>query len=626
MAEEHTAGAVPNAADGSSQDSTAAAKMNSKRRLTSDELLARINAEMEMRDLSRKLNKEAEYRKSVAAKMNARSKEEYLKNAREVAAAAEGDRIADAKQKQIDGIKNARVYSARRAQEEENNMAEQIKLEKGDYNASEKQRAYLSNIYDRLHPYHKAHIDKQMLDSCAPSEYTLSDKMVNEAIAASKALSFLKYHMVPKDIEGLSVQETLSKAKDFENKPNLKMIENMKAAGIKFDENTTFDQAKELLNNRPITDRQLEILRNRVENAEDLTCGEARLAMDRMQQEYKNDLKQPVSEAIRKLAVENKLIKEGQAYTNAEWKKDAMRMEPTPSVKALLSYYAITLDKEYNNLFSAQRAIQNTQRRFEENQHSPITEAQISYLQKVGYVEKDSRYDDGSHPIIPATYGQAQEAVWDAKYTAGLIGRSDAQYLITHPDAKLPENFLDAKQHRLDLPESERDAIRNDVHNLVVADKVERRTTAILLQDAVPNERTMVQDTARIAAYDYYDRDKNAFKKGASVAIAKALLALNYEPSENQIRRLPLLQDANGQNIEPTKNQYLAHIIACTLPEGAADYKKSVAKFMKDVNKVESNLIAAQKIKEQKAEIEKDVAAEKATKSKTQGKSQGMNG
>lgn len=626
MAEEHTAGAVPNAADGSSQDSTAAAKMNSKRRLTSDELLARINAEMEMRDLSKKLNKEAEYRKSVAAKMNARSKEEYLKNAREVAAAAEGDRIADAKQKQIDGIKNARVYSARRAQEEENNMAEQIKLEKGDYNASEKQRAYLSNIYDRLHPYHKAHIDKQMLDSCAPSEYTLSGKMVNEAIAASKALSFLKYHMVPKDIEGLSVQETLSKAKDFENKPNLKMIENMKAAGIKFDENTTFDQAKELLNNRPITDRQFEILRNRVENAEDLTCGEARLAMDRMQQEYKNDLKQPVSEAIRKLAVENKLIKEGQAYTNAEWKKDAMRMEPTPSVKALLSYYAITLDKEHNNLFSAQRAIQNTQRRFEENQHSPITEAQISYLQKVGYVEKDSRFDDGSHPLIPATYGQAQEAVWDAKYTAGLIGRSDAQYLITHPDAKLPENFLDAKQHRLDLPESERDAIRNEVHNLVVADKVERRTTAILLQDAVPNERTMVQDTARIAAYDYYDRDKNAFKKGASVAIAKALLALNYEPSDNQIRRLPLLQDANGQNIEPTKNQFLAHIIACTLPEGAADYKKSVAKFMKDVNKVESNLIAAQKIKEQKAEIEKDVAAEKATKSKTQGKSQGMNG
>lgn len=615
MAEEHTAGAVPNAANGSSQDSTAAAKMNSKRRLTSDELLARINAEMEMRDLSKKLNKEAEYRKSVAAKMNARSKEEYLKNAREVAAAAEGDRIADAKQKQIDGIKNARVYSARRAQEEENNMAEQIKLEKGDYNASEKQRAYLSNIYDRLHPYHKAHIDKQMLDSCAPSEYTLSGKMVNEAIAAFKALSFLKYHMVPKDIEGLSVQETLSKAKDFENKPNLKMIENMKAAGIKFDENTTFDQAKELLNNRPITDRQFEILRNRVENAEDLTCGEARLAMDRMQQEYKNDLKQPVSEAIRKLAVENKLIKEGQAYTNAEWKKDAMRMEPTPSVKALLSYYAITLDKEHNNLFSAQRAIQNTQRRFEENQHSPITEAQISYLQKVGYVEKDSRYDDGSHPIIPATYGQAQEAVWDAKYTAGLIGRSDAQYLITHPDAKLPENFLDAKQHRLDLPESERDAIRNDVHNLVVADKVERRTTAILLQDAVPNERTMVQDTARIAAYDYYDRDKNAFKKGASVAIAKALLALNYEPSENQIRRLPLLQDANGQNIEPTKNQYLAHIIACTLPEGAADYKKSVAKFMKDVNKVENNLIAAQKIKEQKAEIEKDVAAEKSAKS-----------
>lgn len=618
MADEHTASAVPNAASGSSQNSEAAAN---KKFLDADELAAKVSDAMFLNNLSKKLQKEAKQRESAASKRIFKSKEEYLQKAREDAYAAEGDRIADAKQKQIDGIENARMYSARRAQEEEQTMAEEVKFENGDYNATDKQRAYLSSIYDRLHPYHKAHIDKEMLDGCARDEYQLSSKMVNEAISASKALSFLKYHMVPEDIEKLTVQETLSKAKDFENKPNLKMIANMKAAGIKYDENTTFDQAKELLDNRPITDRQFELLRNRIEGAQNLTCAEARQVMDKLQRDYKDSLKQPVSEAIRKVAIENKLIKEGQAYTNAEWKKDAMRMEPTPSMKAQLSYYAITLSEEHNNLYSAQRAVENTIRRFEENQHSPITEAQQSYLLKAGYVQEDSRYNDGSRPLIPATYGQAQEAIWDAKYTAGLIGRSDAKYLIDHPDIRVPEKFMDAKDHRLDLPAAERDAIRKETHDFIVADKENRRLTAILTQDAVPREKSMLQDVARIVAYDHYDRDKGVIKDTAVKDMAKQLLSLNVEPTKYQLSSLLLLQDKNGNNIEPTKNQYLAHVIACTLPQDAADYKGSVAKNLEVVNKVEKAMLTAQKNLEKKAQIEKEVAASKA---KTQSKSKGQ--
>ena len=620
MADEHTASAVPNAASGSSHDSEAAAN---KKFLNADELAAKVSDAMFLNNLSKRLQKEAKQRESAASKRIFKSKEEYLQKAREDAYAAEGDRIADAKQKRIDGIENARMYSARRAQEEEQIMAEEVKFEKGDYNATDKQRAYLSSIYDRLHPYHKAHIDKEMLDGCARDEYQLSSKMVNEAISASKALSFLKYHMVPEEIEKLTVQETLSKAKDFENKPNLKMIANMKAAGIKYDENTTFDQAKELLDNRPITDRQFELLRNRIEGAQNLTCAEARQVMDKLQRDYKDSLKQPVSEAIRKVAIENKLIKEGQAYTNAEWKKDAMRMEPTPSMKAQLSYYAITLSEEHNNLFSAQRAVENTIRRFEENQHSPITEAQQSYLLKAGYVQEDSRYNDGSRPLIPATYGQAQEAIWDAKYTAGLIGRSDAKYLIDHPDIRVPEKFMDAKDHRLDLPAAERDAIRKETHDFIVADKENRRLTAILTQDAVPREKSMLQDVARIVAYDHYDRDKDVIKDDAVKDMAKQLLALNIEPTENQLARLPMLQDKNGNNIEPTKNQFFAHVITCTLPQGAADYKGSVAKNLAVVNKVEKAMLTAQKNLEKKAQIEKDVAASKA-KTQSQHKGQSM--
>ena len=620
MADEHTASAVPNAASGSSHDSEAAAN---KKFLDADELAAKVSDAMFLNNLSKRLQKEAKQRESAASKRIFKSKEEYLQKAREDAYAAEGDRIADAKQKRIDGIENARMYSARRAQEEEQIMAEEVKFEKGDYNATDKQRAYLSSIYDRLHPYHKAHIDKEMLDGCARDEYQLSSKMVNEAISASKALSFLKYHMVPEEIEKLTVQETLSKAKDFENKPNLKMIANMKAAGIKYDENTTFDQAKELLDNRPITDRQFELLRNRIEGAQNLTCAEARQVMDKLQRDYKDSLKQPVSEAIRKVAIENKLIKEGQAYTNAEWKKDAMRMEPTPSMKAQLSYYAITLSEEHNNLFSAQRAVENTIRRFEENQHSPITEAQQSYLLKAGYVQEDSRYNDGSRPLIPATYGQAQEAIWDAKYTAGLIGRSDAKYLIDHPDIRVPEKFMDAKDHRLDLPAAERDAIRKETHDFIVADKENRRLTAILTQDAVPREKSMLQDVARIVAYDHYDRDKGVIKDDAVKDMAKQMLALNIEPTENQLARLPMLQDKNGNNIEPTKNQFFAHVIACTLPQHAADYKGSVAKNLEVVNKVEKAMLTAQKNLEKKAKIEKEVAASKA-KTQSQSKGQGL--
>lgn len=616
MADEHTASAVPNAASGSSQDSEAAAN---KKFLDADELAAKVSNAMFLKNLSKRLQKEAEQRKFAASKRTSMSKEEFLQKAREDAYAAEGDRIADAKQKQIEGIENARMYSARRAQEEEQIMAEEVKFEKGDYNATDNQRAFLSKIYDRLHPYHKAHIDKEMLDGCARDEYKLSSKMVNEAIATSTALNFLKYHMVPEDLEKLTVQEALSKQKDFENKPNLKMIANMKAAGIKYDENTTFEQAKELLNNRPITERQFEMLRNRVEGAEKLTCGEARQIMDKLQRDYKDSLKQPVSEAIRKVAIENKLIKEGQAYTNAEWKKDAMRMEPTPGMKAQLSYYAITLDEAHNNLFSAQRAVENTIRHFEENQHSPITKAQQKYLELVGYVTNDSRYDNGSRPLMPATYGEAQEAIWDAKYTSGLIGRSDSRYLITHPDIRLPENFLDAKQHRLDLPAAERDAIRKETHNLVVTDKQARRLTAILSQDAVPREQHMLADVARITAYDHYDRDKGVIKDTAVKDMAKQLLSLNVEPTKYQLSGLLLLQDKNGNNIEPTKNQYLAHVIACTLPQDAADYKGSVAKNLEVVNKVEKAMLIAQKNLEKKAKIEKEVAA-----SKTQSKSKGQ--
>ena len=620
MADEHTASAVPNAASGSSQNSEAAAN---KKFLDADELAAKVSDAMFLRNLSAKLQKEAKQRESAASKRIFKSKEDYLQNAREDAYAAEGDRIADAKQKRIDGIENARMYSARRAQEEEQIMAEEVKFEKGDYNATDRQRGFLSKIYDRLHPYHKAHIDKEMLDGCARGEYKLSSKMVNEAIATSTALNFLKYHMVPEDLEKLTVQEALSKQKDFENKPNLKMIANMKAAGIKYDENTTFEQAKELLNNRPITERQFEMLRNRVEGAEKLTCGEARQIMDKLQRDYKDSLKQPVSEAIRKVAIENKLIKEGQAYTNAEWKKDAMRMEPTPSMKAQLSYYAITLSEEHNNLFSAQRAVENTIRHFEENQHSPITEAQQSYLLKAGYVQEDSRYNDGNRLLIPATYGQAQEAIWDAKYTAGLIGRSDAKYLIAHPDTRVPEKFMDAKEYRLDLPAAERDAIRKETHDFVVADKENRRLTAILSQDAVPREQSMLQDVARIAAYDHYDRDKGVIKDTAVKDMAKQLLSLNVEPTEYQLSSLLLLQDKNGNNIEPTKNQYLAHVIACTLPQDAADYKGSVAKNLEVVNKVEKAMLTAQKNLEKKAQIEKEVAASKA-KTQSQHKGQGM--
>lgn len=618
MADEHTASAVPNAASGSSQDSEAAAN---KKFLNADELAAKVSNAMFLKNLSKRLQKEAEQRKFAASKRTSMSKEEFLQKAREDAYAAEGDRIADAKQKQIEGIENARMYSARRAQEEEQIMAEEVKFEKGDYNATDNQRAFLSKIYDRLHPYHKAHIDKEMLDGCARDEYKLSSKMVNEAIATSTALNFLKYHMVPEDLEKLTVQEALSKQKEFDNKPNLKMIANMKAAGIKYDENTTFEQAKELLNNRPITERQFELLRNRVEGAEKLTCGEARQIMDKLQRDYKDSLKQPVSEAIRKVAIENKLIKEGQAYTNAEWKKDAMRMEPTPGMKAQLSYYAITLDEAHNNLFSAQRAVENTIRHFEENQHSPITKAQQKYLELVGYVTNDSRYDNGSRPLMPATYGEAQEAIWDAKYTSGLIGRSDSRYLITHPDIRLPENFLDAKQHRLDLPVAERDAIRKETHDLVVSDKQARRLTAILSQDAVPREQSMLQDVARIAAYDHYDRDKGIIKDTAVKDMAKQLLSLNVEPTKYQLSGLLLLQDKNGNNIEPTKNQYLAHVIACTLPQDAADYKGSVAKNLEVVNKVEKAMLTAQKNLEKKAKIEKEVAASKA---KTQSKGQGL--
>ena len=75
MADEHTASAVPNAASGSSQDSEAAAN---KKFLNADELAAKVSNAMFLKNLSKRLQKEAEQRKFAASKRTSMSKEEFL--------------------------------------------------------------------------------------------------------------------------------------------------------------------------------------------------------------------------------------------------------------------------------------------------------------------------------------------------------------------------------------------------------------------------------------------------------------------------------------------------------------------------------------------------------------------
>ena len=624
MADEHAANAAPNATTGSSQNSDATAR----RKLSPEELLARVQDQMEMRDIVNNLHREGERRKKVAQEQIKRPRD-YINKARDDAYAAEGDRIADFKQKQIDGIANAKIYSARRSQEEENIMAEETKkevtLEKGDYNATDKQRAFLSKMYDKLHPYHQAHIDKHMLDTCQRNEYTLSSKMVQEALSTARSLGFLKYHMPAKDIEKLTVQEVKEKAEFYDGKPTMNQLKALEKAGIEVDPNTTFDQAKEMLNNRPATERQVQALSRFVENAESLTASEASAIFAKRQQDYQNELKQSVPESVYKIAVENKFVKEGQSYTNAQWKKDAMRAPITPAIKAQLTYYQVELKEGYDNLYGAHVALDSTIRRFDENKLAPVNDGQMAYLAKCGYIKEDSRYNDGSRPVIPGTYGQAQEAIWDAKYTAGLVGAADAKYLITHPDTPVPEKFLDAKKLRLDLPEAEKQAIRQETHQFVIKDKEERRMTAILQQDTIPRDRTLLQDTARLVAYDHLDRDKGVIKDTAVKDMSKALLALNVNVTEGQLSRIPVLQDDKGNDIAPTKNQYLAHIITCVMPQGAANYKEFCSNTLKTVNQVDRGMQLAQKNKEKMAEISKEVQASKA-KSQTNKKAADITG
>lgn len=626
MADEHTANAAPNAAQSSSRNSEAAAKSY----LSPDELAARIREEMDIKNINKKLHAEAEKRKNIASKANARSKEEYLNKIREDARAAEGDRIADEKQKRIDGIKNARIYSARRAAEEEQTMAEETKLAKGDYNATDKQRALILKNYDKLHPYHKAHIDKKML----ASGELFSAKMASQAISTYFAMEKLKSYMPEEDIAKLAVKEVIDKEKDFKDKPTTKMKAFMKSCGIEFDEHTTMAQAKEMLNNRPASEKQIATLKKFMDVADDKipTAGEASILIDqcikRNQDEYREYMEAPVSKAIRETAIDAGLIKEGQKYTNAEWAKDARNIPPTPGVKAQLAYYQIELkpdskhpEQEPNNLYNAMVAIRATKRRLEENKFAPVTEQQQSELSRAGYVYANSRLDDGSHSVIPGTYAQAQEAVWDARYTQGLLGYSDAKYLVTHPDVPVPENFMDAKKLRLDLPEAEREAIRKETHQFVVEDKEKRRMVAILNCPAYPRERTMLQDTAKLVAYSHYDREKGVIKDDAVKDMAVKLLSCKL-PSELDLGRIPQLKDKDGNAIAPTKNQYLAHVIASTLPQCADNYKEHVMKLTQIVGKVEKAMEIAEKNQDKKAEIQKEASASKAkSKAKTAGNS-----
>lgn len=606
----------------------------------------------------------------------ARTQADYKSIAREDAIAAEGDRLADDKQSTIAHIKDSIAYSEReaasslddvkpvtfnssihedktiagamlksfiqkgrtasaaRAAKEEKIMAETTNQtnegkEQKFENASYKQRKLLLNYWDNLHPYHKAHFDKAMLDPdrVAPSEYKVDKYLMSEAIGVAIARKSLTHFIPQEEIDKLTRQETLDKQKEYSGKITLEMQKALSKEGIKFDASMSNDEAKKIMANLPATDKQIDMMiRNGMVEEEALkqTRGQASTFLKAASDRYKQEQAAPVSQKIYDIALEAGLVTKGQSYHNSEWEKDCAKVEAPESLRAYIERWNLQRNVDYmtdpekpaakyygtkpNNLKAVLKVIDNHIKLLAEKEQAPMDKFQGEYFAKNG-IEIDK-----NTPWI-----QAQEVICKDAYDKRLVGKSTCMYLLKHPHIELPQSFTEARDKMLYLSDEQKAKIREDVRVIVDENKRADRLEAIRNVPLTPREKSWITDTARLVAYDHLDRSTMTIV-GAEKDMAKALVVGIDKVSDYAVSRLPVLTDEQGKKIAPSKEQFLAHVITNVLPQnvGPGKYTEAMNQNMKLVAAAEKALAKEQAKDKVRTEVKETQKSKAQAKNKSQ--------
>lgn len=516
---------------------------------------------------------------------------EYIKKAREDAISSEGDRIADEKQNQINKLKDALKYS-RRERKENNDMAYEQKL------ATEKQKELLLKNYDNLSPYYKAHLSKNDLvtDSCKGLTSMVASDAINGAFARKTLMNYL-----PADDsrwETMSTKEAKDLAESFKGKINLHQKAYYTKHDLQFDENTTYEEAKNTIDNGKPTEKQLKYAATFIpaESLENLTNKDLNEAIKAHRQVVAKEGEKEVTNTIFRHAQECGLVKDGETYTNAQWAEDSKTCKPMPALEAYVEFHQLHNDVKYfmdkypehypeksQALYSMVQ--QRHEKKMVEKQNAPMDPYQEKFLK--------------NHQISiegVTKWQEAQYLICDRLYKERLVGYQDACMLATNPEIKVPDSYIKAVSNREVLSDKERESIAKAVNAECNKVRVAERTYRIEIA-SIPRQNSMT-DMARLACKEHLAANNGSYK-GAEKAMADILVTSNFTISdyekENFLKSHKELKDIS----EVTDGKIIAHKITCVLPDCVGKYKERYPEILNVVTNSEK----ARDISLQKEEI-----------------------
>ena len=224
----------------------------------------------------------------------------------------------------------------------------------------------------------------------------------------------------------------------------------------------------------------------------------------------------------------------------------------------------------------------------------------------------DSLAKNGVKLDVDASYAQANDAMCKIAYENRLIGKTNMEYLRSHPEVELPKGFLEASTAFKVLPVEERDAIRKEAAEHIHAQKIADRIDAIASAPKIPRETNM-RETVLKVAHDY--KEKHGTLDGCEKECAKALVCGNFVVSDYARMNLTrFVKDA-----EITDSHVLANVITTTLPSGVKDYRGSLESNLKLVKTAEKAL----EKENAKAKIKEEAKSKAAEKGKSAAKDKG---
>ena len=390
---------------------------------------------------------------------------------------------------------------------------------------------------------------------------------------------------------------TTKEAKDlveaFKGKINLHQQAYYKKHGIEYNENTTYEEAKVVIDNGKPTEKQLKYAATFMpaETLENLTNKDLNEAIKAHRQVVSEEGKKEVTNSIFRHAQECGLVKEGETYTNAQWAEDSKTCKPIPALEAYVEYHQLHNDvkyfmdkypEQYPEKSQALYAMvqQRHEKKMVEKQNAPMDPYQEKFL--------------NNHQISTegiTKWQEAQYLICDRLYKERLVGYQDACMLATNPEIKVPDSYLKAVSNREVLSKEEKESIAKAVNAECNKVRVAERTYRIEIA-SIPRQNSLT-DMARLACKEHLAANNGSYK-GAEKAMADILVTSNFTISdyekENFFKSHKELKDIS----EVTNAHIIAHNIACVLPDCVGMYSEQ---FPKILNVVQKSEIAMEKVK-----------------------------